>query len=52
MKTAADDIFKMIEKNMMLFDVKEKTNSSAWKKYLQYVDSIVSGALLRTIGCR
>lgn len=52
MKSAASTIFKMLNENMKLFDMTGKTKSATWKKYLQYIDSIISGALLRTIGCR
>ncbi|KAK6645275.1 hypothetical protein RUM43_001551 [Polyplax serrata] len=51
MKTAASEIFRMLDENMQLFDMADKSNSTIWKKYLQYIDSITSGALLRTIGC-
>ena len=52
MSAAAAEIHRLLNENMDLFQMADQLESPNWKAYVEYIDSLVSDALLRTIGCR
>ena len=52
MSSAAAEIHRLLNENMNLFEMQDELDSPYWKAYVEYIDSIVSDSLLRTIGCR
>lgn len=52
MSAAAAEIHRLLNENMNLFEMGDQLESPHWKAYVEYIDSLVSDALLRTIGCR
>lgn len=52
MKEMGNQVHQLLEENKLLFGSEEKGGSKAWMNYVDYIDSIVAGALLSTVGCR
>ncbi|XP_068084396.1 dynein beta chain, ciliary [Anabrus simplex] len=48
---AAEDIHNFLQQNLELFGLTEEVDSTRWMDYVDYVDSIVSESVLRTVGC-
>lgn len=49
---ASETIQSLLEENVVLFGMQEARDSPQWSNYVNFVDSIVSGFLLKTVGCR
>ncbi|KAL0281201.1 UNVERIFIED_CONTAM: hypothetical protein PYX00_002260 [Menopon gallinae] len=51
MTAAADEIHRLLKENLYLFEMQSSPDSPVWHSYVQYIDSVVSDIVLRTIGC-
>ncbi|XP_068082615.1 dynein beta chain, ciliary-like [Anabrus simplex] len=50
-RAAGDDIHHLLKANMKLFGYDEDADSSRWRNYVEFVDSLVCVSLLRSLGC-
>lgn len=49
---ATENIKILVNENMQLFGMAEKSNDARWIEYVNYIDNLVLSYLYQTIGCR
>lgn len=48
----AERIAKLLNENMMLFNMQENQDSEIWLAYVAFIDSLFQESLFKSIACR